>query len=188
MAHALGKFVFNEKDCARLFLLQEHGFLFVVCADDRFDPRIERAGDFEHLPHVKGVGWRSRRRGRAKRAKTCCARSSRKWRRSIRVRSSTIPKAGRAHDIAATIALVRMPRRSARQSKRPWSRARLPPRHQQNQRRRTSSSKGFLAHRNHRGVEGRGRGCGAKLPFRSKILQSGIEKSMTCELQLSCFR
>ena len=56
MAHALGKFVFNEKDCARLFLLQQHGFLFVVCADNRFDPRIERTGDFEHLPHVKGVG------------------------------------------------------------------------------------------------------------------------------------
>ena len=28
----------------------------------------------------------------------------------------------------------------------------------------------------------------AKLPFRSKILQSGTEKSMTCEPQLSCFR
>jgi hypothetical protein len=41
--------------------------------------------------------------------------------------------------------------------------------------------------RNHRGVEGRGRGCGAKLPFRSKFLQSGIEKSMTREPQLSCF-
>ena len=56
MAHALGKFVFNEKDCARLFLLQQHGFLFVVCAADRFDPRIERAGDLEHLSHVEGVG------------------------------------------------------------------------------------------------------------------------------------
>ena len=30
--------------------------------------------------------------------------------------------------------------------------------------------------------------CGSKLPFRSKFLQSGIEKSMTCEPQLSCFR
>jgi Transposase DDE domain group 1 len=30
--------------------------------------------------------------------------------------------------------------------------------------------------------------CGAKLPFRSKILQSGIEESMTYEPQLSCLR
>lgn len=56
MAHAFGTFVLNEKDFARRFLLQQPGFLFVMGTDDGFDPRIERTGGLNHLPHVEGVG------------------------------------------------------------------------------------------------------------------------------------
>ena len=56
MTHALSKLGFSKEDFPNRFLLKQFGFLFIMSADNYFDPGVEGARSLDHLPRIESVG------------------------------------------------------------------------------------------------------------------------------------
>ena len=55
MTHALSKLGFSKEDFPNRFLLKQFGFLFIMSADNYFDPGVEGARSLDHLPRIESV-------------------------------------------------------------------------------------------------------------------------------------